>query len=850
MDMSRDSRDAPVQAAFWRAPAGDALSRLQAGEDGLSAAEARRRLVSFGPNQFEGRARFAMLGNIWRKATEPLVLILIVAAAVSAATGDRTGFWTIAAILLMSIAIDVVQEYRAGTAAEALKKSVELRANVMRDGNVANLPVREIVPGDVVVLGAGSIVPADGIVLSARDLFVNQALLTGEPYPAPKSPGIASGDDVSEAANAVFMGSSVVSGAGRMLVVATGARTQFGGVAAALDAAEPLTAFEKSMREFGRLVMRLTSFLVLFVLLAHLGFQRPMLESFLFALALAVGLTPELLPMIMTVSLSRGAQRLAKGGVIVKHLPAIHSLGAMNILCTDKTGTLTEARIDLMRTIRDDGADDDKVFELAWLNSKFETGVRSTLDDAVLAHGQPIDPAPWRKIDEAPFDFERRRVSVLLERDGKRLLIAKGAPEAVLEHSTHYETRDASVRALDAAARARIQAVHDRFAAEGQRLLAIAWRAMAPDATSCHIEDEDKLVFAGFAVFLDPPKASAIDAIATLRAAGVAVKVVSGDNELVVRHLARAIGLNQDSYLTGADIARMDEPTLAAAAERISLFCRVNPAQKTRVIRALQSRGATVGYLGDGVNDAPSLRAADAGISVDDAVDVARQAADLILTRADLHMVAEAAVEGRRTFVNISKYLLMGTSSNFGNMLSMAAASLFLPFLPMLPAQILVNNLIYDVSELGIPFDRVDEAETVAPEIWDMAALKRFTFVMGVLSSIFDLTTFVALAYVFQATPEVFRTAWFIESMATQILVIFVIRSRFGPFASAPHPALVASSLGALAVAVALPFTPAGAWLQFAPVPAGLMATIAVIVAVYLPTARAARTFALTRRAS
>lgn len=830
--------------AFWRGPLTAHYAALSSSAAGLSLGEAARRLKMFGPNAFEQRVRFRLLRKIGRKFAEPLILILAAAAAVSAATGDMAGFMTIMTILTLSIVIDVVQEERAETAAEALRRSVAVHADALRDGALTSIPTRELAPGDVVELRAGDIVPADGVVIEARDLFVNQALLTGEPYPVEKSPAPAETDDLGEATNGLFMGASVVSGAGRMLVMRTGAATQMGDIARTLGLDEPPTAFERSMRDFSRLVMRLTSILVLFVLLAHIAFARPLLESFLFALALAVGLTPELLPMIMTVSLSRGALRLAREGVIVKRLPAIHNLGAMDVLCTDKTGTLTEARIDLVRAIRDDGADDPRVFELAWLNSHFETGLRSPMDDAVLARPAPTDAAQWRKIDEIPFDFERRRVSVLLEKDARRLLVAKGAPEDILAHCTHVEARDRKVTPLDPAARARLMALHDSFAGEGMRLLAIAWRDMSADAITCHIEDEDKLVFAGFAAFLDPPRASAADALAKLRATGVTVKVVSGDNELVVRHLARSIGLDADNVLTGADIGRLDDAALAAAAQRTSLFCRVSPAQKTRVIQALQARGSTVGYVGDGVNDAPSLHGADVGISVEGAVDVAKQAADMILTRADLHILAGAAVEGRRTFVNVSKYLLMGTSSNFGNMVSMAAASVLLPFLPMLPVQILVNNLIYDVSELGIPFDRVAGEEKAKPQVWDLEALKRFTFVMGAVSSVFDLTTFFILLRGFHADETMFRTAWFVESMATQILVIFIIRSRGRLFASWPHPALVASSLGALAIAVALPFTPLGRWLSFAPLPVSVHVAIVAIVAAYLACSLVARRWA------
>ena len=835
---------AQEQQAFWRMALSAQFAALSSSAAGLSAAQAAQRLATDGPNAFEKPERFLVLRKIAHKLSEPLVLILAAAAAVSAATGDLTGFVTIVAILALSTAIDVVQEVRAQSAADALKKSVAVHADVLRNGALLPVPTQQLVRGDVVELRAGDIVPADGVAIEARDLFVNQALLTGEPFPVEKSAAPAQTDDMAEAGNGLFMGASIVSGTGRMLIVRTGAATQMGDIASALSVNAPPTTFERSMRDFGRLVLRLTSILVLVVLLAHIAFQRPLLESFLFALALAVGLTPELLPMIMTVSLSRGAMRLAGSGVIVKRLPSIHNLGAMDVLCTDKTGTLTEARIDLVRSIREDGEDDARVFELVWLNAKYETGLRSPMDDAVLAQPAPIDEAQWRKIDETPFDFERRRVSVLLEKDRKHLLIVKGAPEDVLAHCTQVEARDQSVRPLDAGEHARLRALHDTFACDGMRLLAVAWRAMAPDAASCTVGDEDGLVFAGFAVFIDPPKASAADALEKLAAIGVSVKVVSGDNELVVRHLARSIGLDAERFLTGAQITKMDDPALSAAAARTTLFCRVSPAQKTRVIKALQARGATVGYVGDGVNDAPSLHAADVGISVEGAVDVAKQAADMILTRPDLHILAEAAVEGRRTFVNVSKYLLMGTSSNFGNMLSMAVASLFLPFLPMLPAQILLNNLIYDVSELGIPFDRVAASETERPQVWDLGALKRFTFIMGAVSSVFDLATFFVLLKVFHTDEATFRSAWFVESMATQILVIFIIRSRGSLFASRPHPALVASSLGALVVASVLPFTGLGKLLSFTPLSLPIVATIVGIVMLYLATAFIARRWA------
>ena len=755
-------------ATFWRTPAQDLLRLLDTRFEGLSDEEAAARLQWHGPNTIEDRRTFVLARKLGRRFSEPLVLILIAAAVVSAWAGDPASFWIILITVTVSVLLDFVQEHRAERATEALQRSVAVHADVWRSGTQRAITARDIVPGDIVELRAGDLVPGDGVLLAARDLFAKEAMLTGEPYPVEKSTALADNDDPAEAANALFMGSSIISGTGRMLIVATGAVTRFGAIAKELLDNEPPTAFERDMRHFGALIVRLTIFLVLFVVLAHIAFARPPLESFLFAIALAVGLTPELLPMIMTVTLSRGALRLSTRGVIVKRLAALHDLGAMDVLCTDKTGTLTEAKIVLVGHLGTDGKDDARVFRLAWLNSQFETGIRSPLDQAILDHGQPDAVDGVIKIDEVPFDFERRRVSVLVEDRGERHLIVKGAPEDILAHATHVEIPTDRLVALDDARRQTIMATHDKLAADGQRLLGVAWRRMPADATSAQIADEDHLVFCGFAVFLDPPKTSAIAALAELRTLGITVKIVSGDNELVVRHVADALALDGQAVLTGRDIALLDDAALRARVDGVTLFCRVDPAQKTRVIQALKDRGHTVGYLGDGINDAPALRLADVGISVEGAVDVAKQASDLVLTRPDLAILAAGCAEGRRTFGNIRKYVLMGTSSNFGNMVSMAAASVFLPFLPMLPVQILLNNLIYDVSEIGIPFDTVDAEETRTPQAWDMAALRRFTLLMGLLSTAFDLLTFWMLIRGFHADPATFRTAWFMESMATQ----------------------------------------------------------------------------------
>ena len=582
------------------------------------------------------------------------------------------------------------------------------------------------------------------------------------------------------------------------------------------------------------LIMRLTFLLVLFVFLINAFFHRPFLESFLFAIALAVGLTPELLPMVITVTLSRGALRMAKKQVIVKRLAAIHNLGSMDVLCTDKTGTLTEGRIQLERHLDAQGNDSAQVLQLAYLNSYFETGLKSPLDDAILEHKE-IDASSWRKIDEVPFDFERRRVSVLVDQGEKRLLVVKGSPEDILRLSTQYAVGEAQgAQPLDEKALASIQALHDSLEREGFKVLGIAWRPVALDHPHAVVDDETELIFAGFAAFLDPPKASAAHALKALAADGVSVKIVTGDSELVTRYVCDQLGMPVTGVLTGSEIQQMDDPTLAVRVREANLFCRVTPAQKNRVILSLKAQGHTVGYLGDGINDAPSLHSADVGISVDGAVDVAKAAADMIMLRHDLNVLHAGVLEGRRTFANIMKYIMMGTSSNFGNMFSMAGAALFLPFLPMLPSQILLNNLLYDVSELPIPMDNVDNTYLTHPRHWDTTFIRNYMWVVGPVSSVFDFLMFFILLKVFGAGEALFHTGWFIESIATQVLVIFVIRTRGNPFKSRPSVALTITSLTVVLIAVALPFTPFAAQLGFVAPPPLFFLILPVIVLCYL----------------
>ena len=638
-----------TDSPFWRLPLTALLEQLAASPDGLSSAEAALRLAQFGPNLIHEERKRALILQFLAKFRNPLVIILLTASALSAFTGDASSFFIIGTIVLMSVTLDFVQEYRAGQAAERLRHSVVVRGQVLRDGKLLEIPLAEMVPGDVALLAAGDLVPCDGRVLEAKDFFVNQALLTGEAFPVEKSPvELPAETEILAAGNTVLLGTSVISGTAKVLMCRTGQNTELGEIADTLLAKATPTAFEQGTHQFGLLIMRVTVLLVLFVLLVNAFFHRPWLESFLFAVALAVGLTPELLPMVVSVTLSRGALRMAANKVIVKRLASIHNLGSMDVFCTDKTGTLTEARIHLERHLNPLGKESQRVLELAYYNSFFETGLKSTLDDAILEHTE-IDASGWRKIDEVQFDFERRRISVLLDNGTSRMLVVKGAPEDILRLSVSYEAdEDAGLlHPLDDAARVNINAQFEALSNKGFRVLGIASRQVGMDHPHAVVSDESELVFAGFAAFLDPPKESAKAALVGLAADRVAVKIITGDNELVTQHIFAQLDLLVTGVLTGAEILQLDDLALAARVEQVNLFCRVAPAQKNRVILALKRRGHVVGYLGDGINDAPSLHSADVGISVDSAVDVAKAAADMILLEPDLGVLHAGVLEGR-----------------------------------------------------------------------------------------------------------------------------------------------------------------------------------------------------------
>jgi Mg2+-importing ATPase len=819
-------------------------------ESGLTTQEASRRSLQFGSNEPVSSRRTSGLVQILFLFVNPLAIILLVASAISAAVGEVLSASIIALMVLLSAALNFVQTYRSQRAVERIRKEVAPTATALRDGGWAEISRRELVPGDVIGLTAGDLVPADCWLFKVRDLHVQQAALTGESLPVEKEAvdlKTISQDTTDD--HKVFLGTSVVSGTGTALVMATGKRTAFGDIATRLATKPPETEFERGTRQFGLLIMKTTILLVLFVLLVSVVLHHNFLESLLFAVALAVGLTPEFLPMITTVTLGQGAVHMARKKVIVKHLEAMQNFGSIDVLCSDKTGTLTSGEMALDQHVDPFGSPSERVFLLAYLNSLHETGVSNPLDqaiktrainrsrsanpldEAVLQHDHP-DIHAYRKIDEIPFDFERRRVSIVVEHENERLLITKGAPESVLPVCAAYEL-NGQQPPLDADSRARCEGTYRELCARGFRMLAVAYSAV-PQQDVYRAGDEKDLVLAGFLTFSDPPLESAKLALRDLNRDGIQVKILTGDNELVTRHICSQVGLDVGRIILGDELERMTDPALAHVVEQTSVFARVSPAQKNRIILALKHRSHVVGYLGDGINDAPSLHAADVGISVSSAVDVAKDAADIILLERSLNVLHEGIIEGRKAFGNVMKYLLMGTSSNFGNMFSMAIASLFLPFLPMLPTQILLNNFLYDLAQVTIPTDHVDRTFIHKPQRWNVKMIRDFMIYIGPISSIYDFLTFFALLKVFSASEQLFHTGWFVESLATQTLVIFIIRTAGNPFHSRPSLPLTATTIAVVMAGIVIPFTSLGRLLGFTPLPLGFFLFLAGATGTYL----------------
>lgn len=815
---------------------------------GLTSRTAAERLAQYGLNDPAPKQRRSTLLEFLRLFFNPLVVVLLIAATAAALLGQVTDAVIISAIVIVSNVLDFGQTRRSQQAVEQLQAQVTPQATALRDGQWVDIPRAQVVPGDVVRLSAGDMVPADARLLESRDLYVQQAALTGESLPAEKQVG---GDEVSvrpDAQNMVFLGTSIMSGTARALVVATGSATAFGDIAARLAAPPEPTAFERGLKDFSLFLTRTVLVLVLFLVVVGVLRHRDPFQSLLFAVALAVGLTPEFLPMIVSVTLANGARAMARKKVIVKHLAAIQNFGSIDVLCSDKTGTITSGRMSLDRCVDPWGEPSTRVLTLARLNSANQTGIRSPLDDAILATPQTDGESGYQKCDEIPYDFDRRRLSVVLEHESRRLLITKGAPEGVLERAVALE-RAGQVVPLDANTRARCRATFEDLGRTGLRVLAVAY-VMVGVRADYSAADERDLILAGYVTFADKPLPDAAAALAALREAGVQVKIITGDSDLVTTQVCTQVGLDPGRVVLGEEIEKMTDPALQAVAEETTVFARASPAQKNRILMALRHRGHVVGFMGDGINDAPSLHAADVGISVASAVDVAREAADIILVEPGLEVLTSGILEGRKAFGNVMKYLLMGTSSNFGNMFSMAGASTFLPFLPMLPTQILLNNFLYDLSQITIPTDNVDEDFVRKPQQWDIGLIRRFMLYVGPISSVFDFLTFYVLLHFFNASQEFFHTGWFVESLATQTLVIYVIRTMGNPFASRPSRPLLITTLLVVAVGALLPVSPLARPLGFVPLTAGFNLFVVVATLLYLLCVQLAKGLLWRRAAS
>ena len=812
----------------------DALQRLGSSTAGLAPDEVEKRLRSVGPNQVAHQTHHTIAGEIVGRSVNPLNALLLTLAVASYFLSDQRAAIVIAVMVLLSISLGFLQEHRSNKAADALRRMVLTKATLRRRGVTAqdhvDVPFDQIVPGDVVVLSAGDMIPADLRLISAKDLFVNQSTLTGEAMPLEKNAEAHTGtaETPFDLPNVCFMGSAVVSGIGCGVVALTGARTAFGRVAGAIADRRVLTSFDKGITRFTWLMLSFILVMVPLVFVINGVSKGNWLEALLFSVAVAVGLTPEMLPMIVTVNLAKGAMAMSRKKVIVKRLNAIQNFGAMDVLCTDKTGTLTQDRIILKQHLDVRGNDSDRVLEYAYLNSFHQSGLKNLLDVAVLKHVDLEEKLKvekqFRKIDEMPFDFERRRMSVVLERDDNvHILICKGAVEEVFAVCTRYAT-DGESGALDETHFAWVNETTARLNADGFRVIAVASKEMPAAQAVYSVADEAGLTLLGFIAFLDPPKETAAAAIATLKASGVQVKILTGDNDIVARKICHEVGLSVDRIVLGREIEALSPDEMATLAETAAVFAKVSPSQKAAIIDALHRKGHVVGFLGDGINDGPALKTADVGISVDSAVDIAKETADIILLEKSLAVLGEGVLEGRKVFGNITKYIKMGASSNFGNMFSVLGASIILPFLPMAPIQVLTNNLLYDFSQTAIPTDNVDAEYLAVPRRWDIGNITRFMVLIGPISSIFDYVTYFMMLYAFGAwdKPALFQTGWFVESLLTQTLIIHIIRTAKVPFLeSRASAALITTSLIIAAVGIAIPFSWLGPTLGFVHLPAG-----------------------------
>jgi P-type Mg2+ transporter len=830
---------AAAKAGFWAEPVSDVFAELQATPTGLTVAEAAVRLARFGPNTLTPPRRNDALALLLRQFESPIILILVFATVLSGVLGDATDALIILAIIGLSGLLGFWQERSAGRAVASLLAIVQVTAEVKRGGATSEVPLQDVVPGDVVVLNAGDVIPGDCLVTESRGLLVDEAALTGETYPVEKSPGTVAPDaPVAKRTNAVFMGTHVVSGSGTALVVATGLGTEFGRVSSRLRTRPPATGFERGMTAFGYLLARAMVVLVVVIFVVNLVLARPLIDSALFSLALAVGLTPQLLPAIVTISLSQGARLMARERVIVKRLDSVEDFGAMTVLCTDKTGTMTAGSVELQAAIGLDGRPSHDVRRAAYLNAALQAGFSNPIDAAIVAAGG-VDAHGAERLDELPYDFRRRRLTVLVRQGGRIALETKGALDDVLAVCTRARLTDGRVVDLAQV----IVDVRARFAAlseEGYRVLGVATRDLGA-ATTARMDDESAMTFLGFLTLLDPPKADAGATIRDLDATGISVRMITGDNRLVAAHVGRMVGLGEGEVLDGETVAALSDAALAERAANVGIFAEIEPTQKERIIRALRSTGRVVGYLGDGINDAPALHAADVGISVDTAVDVAKESAAIVLLDKDLRVLLDGVRQGRRTFANTMKYLYTTTSANFGNMVSMAAAAAFLPFLPLLADQILLINFLTDFPATTIATDAVDPELLSEPRSWDIRSIRNFMIVFGAVSSAFDFLTFAALRLGFGADATLFRSGWFVESVATELAVLFVLRTRRVFFRSRPSALLAMASLGLAIVTLLIVYSPFGVRLGLEALPPAVLLTLVLITAGYVATTEIAK---------
>ena len=844
----QDTRETP--APYWSLAPELVLSALRTTNNGLQPADVKQRLMQYGLNTIREQQQATALRLFLNQFRSPLVLILIFAAIVSLMVGEWTDASIVLVVVFGSAVLGFAQEYRASNAVEKLRSRITIKSSVLRSGQPQMLSSEQIVPGDVVLLSAGSLIPADGVVLTANDFFVNQGVLTGEAFPVEKQPGtVPANAGLAERTNSVFMGTSVRSGTARVLIVRTGRATMFGQIAQRLSLRRLETEFERGIHRFGNLLTQVMLVMVVIVLAANIFLAKPLIDSLLFALALAVGLAPELLPAIISITLSHGAQRMAKRGVIVRHLNSIENFGSMDVLCTDKTGTLTEGIVRLDGALDTRGQPSNTVLRYAYLNAHFQTGLNNPLDEAIQAYALQAGPdiSGEQKVDEIPYDFVRKRLSVVtVDAHGKHTLITKGALDNVLSICDRVQTEE-GMRLLDSTRRTEIEQRYSEWSAKGFRVLGVATKTVEGRAEAYSRTDEEALALAGFLLFFDPPKPDVQQVIVNLAERGVQLKIITGDNQKVARHVAEAVNLPVMGVLTGSELADLREESLLHLAERTTIFAEVDPNQKERIILALRKTGHVVGYMGDGINDAPALHAADVSLSVDTAVDVAKDAADFVLLKADLDILREGIDEGRMTFANTLKYILTTTSANFGNMFSMAGASMFLPFLPLLASQILLNNFLSDIPAITIAGDNVDPEWVRKPHRWNTSFIRHYMVIFGLVSSLFDFLTFGMLLFLFRAAPEEFRTGWFIESLLTELVIALVVRTRHPFFRSRPSRLLLVSTLAFIGVTLALPYLPFSSVFGFIPLPAPLMLTLLGLTAVYVLATELAKKYFYSR---